>query len=677
MIQPEPINLTRSILLCNLFHFFLAAAKASLLPFLTLYFRLLGLSALQTGIIMSGKTFVAFVWSPLWSRCATSCNKRRCILMFSILMMAGVYMTVTLVPSPTKSNNELWCTRNMSYIDMQNASHDGNGIAGNNDILGSTTIQPPDGKIPSETSSTGGILAHTLAPSTAPPSKTNEINPQVTGTKKPGVTPKGDNQEQINNGNKGTTTEGKLLDDVLLKPSDIIMRNKTTNKEASKNVDEETLSNVLEQLNAAGLKRQQILQLTTHEIFRILTDVQEFSENTKPLDASNMLSAIQEIKDDLAAEIGDDATNRRKRSFREDVGKYWDKVAVTVNDWYDYVAEEQFRVFIVVLVILMAGEIFCSGVDKVADDAWFDFLDSVDDMERYGKQRVWSSFANIIFPVAVTLIVTNTDCLLFFQVHHFVIHFYMFGALLGIAFLFALCYPVPLTPKRNYISKVGKGIRVVCCNCQRLLYVGTLLIMGMLYATYNNFLFWLLQDMGGSEVTMGMCVLIMTLSELPMLMFSEKLVKKVGNGGLLSIALFCLAIRLLYYSFLPTPWAVLPAELTHAFTHTGMWWAILSNPDLSISPVVDRSIRSILSTTYFGVGFATGSIIAGVIYDQFGVVTLFQVSSAVAIAWCVIFSLIHRCLPKKTVIKYHQLLQSDGLSDTEEDDWLETALKEH
>ena len=291
--------------------------------------------------------------------------------------------------------------------------------------------------------------------------------------------------------------------------------------------------------------------------------------------------------------------------------------------------------------------------------------------------RVWSSAAFIFCAMIVTLIVDHTNCLFGLSLHSFMLHFYLFGAFLGISFLLAFFYPMSTGEKYKYASKVAKGMRTVCCSNRGLLYTITLLIMGMIFASYYNFLFWMLVDMGSKEITLGLCLTISALSEIPMLLFNDKLVKKLGHGGVVALSVFLLSGRVLYYSFLPTPWAVLPAELLHAFTHTAVWWAILSSPTFNVSPTLSRSIRSIFSSIYFGIGFAVGSIVSGLIYEHFGAAILFQAGAVMAIAWFPVLLCGVKCCweSDKTEVKYTKLLTSDNDSSDMEDDWLEQALK--
>lgn len=382
-----------------------------------------------------------------------------------------------------------------------------------------------------------------------------------------------------------------------------------------KNDDGDLLKAVKEILMKVGLPKEKVQPLSAEDI------VQKYkliSEDESLMSTLNfMLTKTDKIilKDFLTR---NGVSVRRKRDL-----SLKDMKETFLLKLHEKVEQAKQNLFTVVLVILIVGEAFCSPVEKIADDSWFEFLEQIDDMEKYGKHRIWSSLAYIVFPVIVTLVVDNTTCLFDLKVYPFMFHFYAFGFLLGITFLIGFFYPVPSAPKSKYKSKLGAATVRVCCTCGGLLYVLTLVIMGFIFSSYSNFLFWLIQDLNGKEITMGVCILIASLSELVVLVFSSRLVKVFGNGGMISVSLLCLAGRLLYYSYLWTPWAVLPAEVFHAVTHTMMWFVVLSNKSFRVSPTIDRAIRSLLSSAYFGVGFGVGSIISGIMYDQYGLSILF------------------------------------------------------
>ncbi|KAK3090940.1 hypothetical protein FSP39_015907 [Pinctada imbricata] len=620
----EPVNLTRSILICNIFNFLFAASKSCLMPFLTLYLRMLGLTATQTGIVIGAKTFSAFLFAPFWSKCATSCRKRKFVLVFSLFMMAATYLSLTLIPSV--------------HHNVGACRSSGQGQ------IPSSLLQPSKHTEGNTTLGTPSTVSHLVIPTTMQSFTENTTHQLIEAMR---TTKKYASKTTLSSVNSTDQEE----DTELLRKVKAI---------AKKFHMEDDIK---------GLNAEQIRQVIRKEL-QYIKD--EGLENliTQFLSTSDIKTLKEFLKGDIMA--------RHKRDLSEAMLSIKERLRAKFHSMKEKIRNAEQLAFIVLLVVLILGEMLCSPVEKIADDSWFEFLENIDDMEKYGKHRIWSSLAYIIFPIIVTLTVDNTDCLFNMQIHPFMLHFYMFGAFLGLSFVVAFFYPIPPPNKTGYKSKLTKALNLTCCRLGGLLYVVTLLIMGLILSSYTNYLFWLIQDLDGKESTMGMCVLIASLAELPMLFLGGQMVRKLGNGGVVSIALVCLAARTLYYSFIKSPWAVLPAEVTHAFTHTAMWFAILSHRAFQVSPTIDRSIRSVFSSVYFGIGFGVGSMLSGMLYDQYGLSILFRACSILSVGWCPIFFLLNRCchpVPEKD-IKYTRLLQSDDQSDDEYDDWLEHAMKD-
>lgn len=677
--NPEPVNLARSIFLCNIFTFFFAAGKACLLPFLTIFLKKLGLSATYTGTIICCKTLVGLIFAPLWAKCAVRCGRRRCMLMFSLFMMALTYLSLTAIPS-MNSAFTIQCVGGYRHVNISNELAEENTKTEQdfNRTKMITTALTTTSK-PSADHSSSGIVVVTglpgvnqsqqikISPTTKSTTRSAKADTQKT-TKTPG--------DEEDNGKllpvlkqllikmdippqelEGLTSS-ELLEyiDTVIQTEDGVKRIESALEE----LPEETANELLNLVNPGAKRKKralskELLQTWEREILHKLRKREE-----------------EEVDNDTDDETddGEDATESSWSNLKR---TFYDKLKTILSD----VTETEKKMFVVILVILMVGELFSSPIEKVADDSWYEFLESIDDLEKYGMHRIWSSFAFIILPIIVTLAVDNTACLFGLSLHSFMLHFYLFGVFIGVSFLLAFFYPMSPLEKYKYASKVGKGIKIVCCSCRGLVFSITLLIMGIVYASYYNFLFWMLIDMGSQEITLGLCLTIAALAEIPMLLFNDRLVKKLGNGGVVALSVFLLSGRVLYYSFLPTPWAVLPAELLHAFTHTATWWAVLSSPSFNVSPALSRSIRSIFSSIYFGIGFAVGSLVSGLIYEHFGSAILFQAGAVMAIAWFPVLICAIRCCREneKTDVKYTKLLTSDNDSSDLEDDWLEHALK--
>lgn len=392
----EPVNLTRSIFICNLFSFFFAASKSCLLPFLTIYLRFLGLTATQTGIIIGAKTFSTFIFAPLWSKCAIQCRKRKLVLMIALFMMAVTYLPLTLLTGLSPSVES--CD---SHVTQQNS--------------------PP--------------LLTTQAPVSV--NRTHHL-PDFSPTSQP---------PKLNVSASPTT----------------IQASSTVPTKEIKNDDGDLLKAVKEILMKVGLPKEKVQPLSAEDIVQKYKLISEDESLMSTL--NSMLTKTDKIilKDFLTR---NGVSVRRKRDL-----SLKDMKETFLLKLHEKVEQAKQNLFTVVLVILIVGEAFCSPVEKIADDSWFEFLEQIDDMEKYGKHRIWSSLAYIVFPVIVTLVVDNTTCLFDLKVYPFMFHFYAFGFLLGITFLIGFFYPVPSAPKSKYKSKLGAATVRVCCTCGGLLYV--------------------------------------------------------------------------------------------------------------------------------------------------------------------------------------------------------------
>ena len=548
---------------------------------------------------MAAKTITGFIWAPLWARCAVAYNKRRLVLVFSLVMMGAMYMSFTAVYY--KVGNLQMCQPFTNHDQT-----DGNATSV---LLNSTSVNL------SSSNKTGSETIKEQSTVSSPSNETSML---------PTVNP--------------NTVDGEMSPSHLGNISELERPPYTGD-------------------DIENPPAQDTAQSTPHP--------------SPPLPVEKLEGHPESTSNQR------DVRNSAHRFARTLNFTFLNNLKNEVGLLTTTLEEKQLLLFLVVLLVVIFGEFFCSPVEKIADDAWFDFLERIDDMEKYGRQRYWGSLTFALVPIIVTAMVDYTPCRMMMNLHHFLLHFFVFGIFIILTIFLAFYFPMPPPVKQKYSSKVGKGLRVICCDGRGFLFVITLLLAGIVYASFNNFLFWHLYELGSSEITMGLCVSIAAFAETPMLIFSNKLVRKLGNGGVVSLSLFVLALRVLYYGFLWTPWAVLPAEITNAFTHTALWYAVLSYDEFNVGSAMDRSIRSILSSIYFGLGFSVGSFLSGVVYHVYGPSVLFWAASVLSGGWCLVYSLIQCCLPKKERVKYIKLLRKeDDDSSDGDDDWLEMALKD-
>lgn len=98
MKRNKQIDIKHALALAGTFNFLCSCAGACLLPFLTLYFRQLGLTPAMTGVVMGAKHLISLVWSPVASLLSKHYNKRRAVISGSLVCSAAAALALLLIP---------------------------------------------------------------------------------------------------------------------------------------------------------------------------------------------------------------------------------------------------------------------------------------------------------------------------------------------------------------------------------------------------------------------------------------------------------------------------------------------------------------------------------------------------------------------------------------------------
>ncbi|XP_056262116.1 major facilitator superfamily domain-containing protein 6-like [Pseudoliparis swirei] len=111
MKRNEQIDIRRDLAVAGAFSFLCCCARACLIPFLTLYFRQLGLTPAMTGIVMGTKHLVALAWSPVASLLSKHYDKRRAVINASLVCSAAAALALLLVPLQAVRPQVAGCNR--------------------------------------------------------------------------------------------------------------------------------------------------------------------------------------------------------------------------------------------------------------------------------------------------------------------------------------------------------------------------------------------------------------------------------------------------------------------------------------------------------------------------------------------------------------------------------------
>jgi MFS transporter, PPP family, 3-phenylpropionic acid transporter len=287
-------------------------------------------------------------------------------------------------------------------------------------------------------------------------------------------------------------------------------------------------------------------------------------------------------------------------------------------------------------LIVMIGlyAIFNSPTGALVDSAVLALLG--DRKERYGRVRLWGTVGyGVVAPLASSLI------------GRLGLNWAFWGnAILMLGGLLVLLW-IPFRQSHAGGSFRG-GLRGLFGNRAWMLFLAMVFIAGTGMATVNNYLFVYMKNLGTSATLMGLALTFSTISEVPAMFFSDRLLRRFGARGMLVIAMAVIVLRLTGYALTTQPWVVLIIQLCHGLTYAAIFTAGVHFADQIAPPGMKATTQGMFSGTLMGFGAAAGGLLGGILLDHFSPRGMYAIMAAVVLAGLVVFLLVERRLVSKT-----------------------------
>jgi len=290
------------------------------------------------------------------------------------------------------------------------------------------------------------------------------------------------------------------------------------------------------------------------------------------------------------------------------------------------------------LLNLMAYSCFTIAV-SISDALCFDILK--ERHHQYGAQRVWGSIGWGLFTVVAGYLVdtgstgsSNTDYSPAFL-------------LMAVLMIFDIaCAALIKIPPVERQTSVWAGVLNILCQPRVAVFLVWCFGCGLLTSVIWQWLLWYLSDLATKESTsscgdsqswvttlLGINMAVQCfVGEVPMFFLSGWVLRNIGHAHTMSLVLVAFSLRFFLYSLLSDPWFSLPIELLNGVTF-GLCYAAMTGYAHTIAPEgMEATVQGVVGAVYEGAGVATGSLIGGAIYQNYGGVFLFRCASIFALA---------------------------------------------
>lgn len=223
-------------------------------------------------------------------------------------------------------------------------------------------------------------------------------------------------------------------------------------------------------------------------------------------------------------------------------------------------------IFLLILLVIIVGEFFSAPAVTIVDTVTLQYLGKARD--RYGLQRMWGSLgwglAMLLVGIwidhtHITVAIEGTGCAVpDYRLHNYQLAFIVFGVLMAVALIVATQFyfenggeyqqevpevvedsanteresvasdQSPSNPDTTQEFHYSDLLKLLCSvRYSSVLFVAW--FMGFGYGFVFSFLYWHLEDLGGTTTLFGVCSVLSHISELAAYFTSHKFIELVGH----------------------------------------------------------------------------------------------------------------------------------------------------
>ncbi|CAB3401422.1 unnamed protein product [Caenorhabditis bovis] len=167
-----------------------------------------------------------------------------------------------------------------------------------------------------------------------------------------------------------------------------------------------------------------------------------------------------------------------------------------------------------------------------------------------------------------------------------------------------------------------------------LLFFVSVVVMGIGAGLVFSFLFWHLQDLGGSPVLFGILSVVNHASEIVAYFYVFRLINKYGHVRVMYLCLAINVFRFLMLSVFDNPWMVLPLQVLQGCCLATVWTTASSYISLIAPPHAKQHAQYALQVGYHGIGKGIGGIVGGSVITMIGSRSTFVLYALLCLVTC-------------------------------------------
>ncbi|MCU0509801.1 MAG: MFS transporter [Anaerolineae bacterium] len=282
------------------------------------------------------------------------------------------------------------------------------------------------------------------------------------------------------------------------------------------------------------------------------------------------------------------------------------------------------------LLISALFAFFVAPIVPMSDGATMSSLAAEGNPGMYGRVRLGGTFGWALAAPFVGALVAATRIPL---------AFWTYAALMLVAVFVGLQLRFPPQTVR---VRVLRGMRQLVRQRAWVFFLLIGFVTGTGFTAVNTYLFPYLKELGINTTISGLALTISTVSEIPVLFFANRILKRLGARGLLNLSVALTGIRLILYAVFATPVAVLTLQLLNGFTFPAFWVAGVAYANENAPEGMEASAQGLFNAVVSGIGSAVGGLLGGFLLAAVGGRGMFLVFGGIVLGGLGVLTLVER-----------------------------------
>lgn len=282
--------------------------------------------------------------------------------------------------------------------------------------------------------------------------------------------------------------------------------------------------------------------------------------------------------------------------------------------------------WLVPLISLFA--FFIAPIMPIVDNSVMELI--ANNRDRYGKLRLWGSVGWAAASPFIGLLIERSGLSSMFIAYI---------VLMGIGLLISLQMTVS---QAGIGTKYWTGLRSLISNPGWWRFLVAVFVFGFGTAVINSYLFLYMDELGASKTLMGLSLTLATVSEVPILFYSGRLLNRFGITSLMIFAMILLAVRLLAFSIIGLPVLVVLFQILHGPAYSVMWVSGVSFAALHAPRGMGATAQGLFAAVLLGLSAASGAFVGGILLESSGSAAMFRLVGFFVLFGIVSFLLLSR-----------------------------------